>query len=403
MTVQGTTESGTFARTFAGDLATTMGLLSSDISTLTGTVSASLDGTSHIITLDAVTAGNGFSAGFDISGASISPTTLVENTGAQAQVDQIILGRTIATGDILSLTINSGSWSVPFALDADTTMNTLASDITTTLSGVVSAGFAGGILTLTSLVAGTSFTTSSLTIATTIPSTSVQPNIVPVAQKDFIDFERDPMAGDIFSLDFSGATSHVFSGTTLTGMLSSANLTLTGVAILSLSGTHAIEVLSSVPGTPFALSNAVRSNTPYTSESYTPNVVSVFPIREVDLPSATAGDMLTVTVDNGTAFTATGSDLASLQTSLNTSGKVTATLSGSSTLSLLGTLDIPFTITTANVVNSTSVTLNQAYVPAVSREVEIVPTVTGPATSLNSGWTMSVAFNGVNFTYLTNS
>lgn len=403
VTIQGTSQSGTFTRTFSGDLATTMGLLTSDISTLTGTVSASLDGTYHIITLDAVTAGNAFSAGFNISGASISPTTLVDNTGAQAQVDQIVLGRTIATGDVLSLTINSGSWSVPFATDANTTMNTLASDINATLSGVVSASFGGGILTITSLVPGTPFTTSSLTIATTIPSVNVQPNIVPVAQKDFIDFERDPMAGDVFSLDFSGTTSHALSGTTLTGMLSSANLTLTGVASLTLSGTHAIEVLSSIPGTPFTLSNAVRSNTPYASGSYTPNVVSVFPIREVDLPSATAGDILTVTVNNGTAFTATGSDLASLQASLNTSGKVTASLSGSSTLSLLGTLDIPFTITTANVVNSTSVTLNQAFVPAVSRDVEIVPTITAPATGLNSGWTMSVAFNGVNFTYLTNS
>ena len=403
VTVAGTTQSGTFTRTFSGDLATTMGLLTSDISTLTGTVSASLDGTSHIITLDAVTAGNPFSAGFNISGASISPTTLVANTGAQAQVDQIVLGRTIATGDVLSLTINTGSWSVPFATDANTTMNTLASDISTTLSGVVSASFGGGILTITSLIPGTPFTTSSLTIATTVPSVNIQPNIVPVAQKSFIDFERDPISGDIFSLDFSGTTSHTLSGTTLTGMISSANLTLTGVASLTLSGTHAIEVLSSVPGTPFTLSSAVRSNTPYASGSYTPNVVSVFPIREVDLPTATAGDILTVTVNNGTAFTATGSDLASLQASLNTSGKVTASLSGSSTLSLLGTLDIPFTITTADVVNSTSVTLNQAYVPAVSRDVEIVPTITAPATGLNSGWTMSVAFNGVNFTYLTNS
>ena len=171
-----------------------MGLLSSDISTLTGTVSASLDATSKILTLDAVTAGNGFTAAFNISGVSVTPTTIVENTGAQAQIDQINLGRSIATGDVLSLTVNSGSFTQTFTGDQTTTMNTLASDISSTLSGVVSAGYAGGILTLTSLIPGTPFTTSSLTIATTVPSTSVQPNIVPVAQKDFIDFERDPIA-----------------------------------------------------------------------------------------------------------------------------------------------------------------------------------------------------------------
>lgn len=184
---------------------------------------------------------------------------------------------------------------------------------------MVSAGYAGGILTLTSLVPGTPFTTSSLSIATTVPSTSIQPNIAPVAQKDFIDFERDSMPGDTFSFSFSGASLHALSGSTLTGLLDTANLTLTGVASFTLSGTHAVEVLSSVAGTPFALSNIARSNTPYASGSYTPNVVSVFPIREIDLPSVTLGDVITVTVDNGTIFSATGSDASGLLSSLNTS------------------------------------------------------------------------------------
>ena len=134
VTVVGTTQSGTFSRTYAGDLPTTMGLLTNDISTLTGVVSASLDGTSKIVTLDAVTAGNAFSAMFNIGGATITPTTLVNNTGSQAQVDQIVLGRTIATGDILSLMVNSGSFTVPFGVDQTTTMNTLASNISTSLS-----------------------------------------------------------------------------------------------------------------------------------------------------------------------------------------------------------------------------------------------------------------------------
>ena len=224
-----------------------------------------------------------------------------------------------------------------------------------------------------------------------------------MAQKDFIDFERDPMNGDIFSLDFSGSSVQDLSESTFTGLVNSANLSLTGVALLSMSGTHTLEILSSIAGTPFALLNTVRTNSPAYSGSYTSNVISVFPIREIDLPIATAGDVITVTVDNGTVFTATGSDIISLQASLNTSGIITATLSGSNILSLLGTLDIPFTITTANVTNSTTVTLNQAYVPAVSRSIEIVPTITAPATSLNSGWTMGVNFNGSNFTYLTNS
>lgn len=134
VTVSGATESGTFTRPFSGDLPTTMGLLSSDISTLTGTVSASLDATSKIITLDAVKAGNGFDARFNIAGTSIAPTTLTENTGSQAQVDQIVLGRTIASGDVLSLTVNTGSFSIPFAVDSDTTMSTLASSISSSLS-----------------------------------------------------------------------------------------------------------------------------------------------------------------------------------------------------------------------------------------------------------------------------
>lgn len=402
VSVSGATQSGTFTRAFAGDLSTTMGLLVSDISSLTGTVSASLDGTSHIITLDAVTAGNGFSATLSVGGATIAPTTLTDNTGSLAQIDQITLGRTIAVGDTLSLTVNTGSFARAFAVDQDTTMNSLASDINTALTGAVSASYAGGVLTLTSQVEGTPFTTSALTIATTVSSASVQPNIVPVAQQDFVDFERDPLAGDVFAIDFSGTLSGTFSGSTLTGLINSANLSLSGVASLTLSGTHAIEVTSSVAGTPFALSNAVRSNTPSANGNYTANVVSVFPIREVDLPAATPGDVLTVTVNNGSVFTATGSDAASLVASLNASSVVTATLSGS-TVSILGNLDVSLTVSTANVVNSTAVTLNQAFVPAVARSVELIPTVTAPATTLNSGWTMSVTLNGANFAYLTQS
>ena len=402
VTVVGASESGTFTRFFAGDLSITMGLLASDISSLTGTVSASLDGTSKVITLDAVTAGNGFTAAFNISGAAIAPSTLIENTGSRAQIDQIVLTRTIASGDTLSLTVNTGSFVRAFSGNQNTTLSALASDIATALPTEVSATYAGGILTLASLIPGTPFTASSLTIATTVASTSVQPNIVPVAQNEFVDFERDSMAGDVFSLDFSGSLALTLNGTTFTGLVNSANLSLAGVASLTMSGTHAIEVRSSVPGTPFALSNAIRSNTPFASGSYTSNVVSVFPIREIDLPTAIVGDILTVTVNNGTSFTATGSDTTSLLSSLNISGVVTATLSGS-TISLLGMLDTPFTVSFSSVVNSTTVTLNQAFVPAVSRSVEIVPTVTAPATSLNSGWTMSVAFNGTNFAYLTSS
>lgn len=402
VTVSGATQSGIFTRMFVGDLSTTMGLLVSDISSLTGTVSASLDGTSTVLTLDAVTAGNGFTATLSVGGATIAPTTLTANTGSQTQIDQINLSRTIAAGDTLSLTVNSGSFVRAFAVDQTTTMNALANDINAALSGAVSVSYTGGVLTLTSQTAGTPFTTSSLTIATTVSSVSVQPNIVPVAQQDFVDFERDPIVGDTFALSFSGTQSGTFSGSTLTGLVNVANASLSGVASLALSGTHAIEVTSSVPGTPFMLSNATRSNTPSANGNYTANVVSVFPIREVDLPSVTPGDVLTVTVDNGSAFTATGSDAASLVASLNASNIVTATPSGS-TVSLLGNLDIPFTVSTANVVNSTVVTLHQAFVPAVARHVEMVPTVTAPATTLNSGWTMSVTLNGANFAYLTHS
>lgn len=227
VTVLGVTESGTFTRTFGGDLATTMGLLTSDISSLTGSVSASLDGTSKIITLNSVIAGNGFNAVFNIGGASITSSTIVANTGSQAQIDQINLGRVIATGDTLSLSVNTGSFTRAFAVDQTTTMDAFASDISTALAGVVSAAYAGGILTLTSQVAGTPFTTSALTIATTVASANVQPNIVPVAQKDFVEYERDPMAGDIFSLHFSGSLVQTLTGSTLTGLVNSANISLT--------------------------------------------------------------------------------------------------------------------------------------------------------------------------------
>lgn len=160
-------------------------------------------------------------------------------------------------------------------------------------------------------------------------------------------------------------------------------------------------MVSSVPGIPFALSNPIRTNTPLNSE-LTANVVSVFPIREVDLPAQTLGDVLAVSVSNGSLFSATGSDSTSLVASLNTSGIVTASLSGS-TISLLGNLDIPFTVTAATVSNNTLVTLNQAFVPAVARHVELVPTITAPATGMNSGWTVAVHFNGANFSYLTAS
>ena len=81
---------------------------------------------------------------------------------------------------------------------------------------------------------------------------------------------------------------------------------------------------------------------------------------------------------------------------------MSATLSGS-TISLLGLKDIPFLVTQATVVNTTTVTLNQAYVAPISRDVELVPMITAPATTYNAGWTMNITLNGENFSYLTHS
>ena len=129
-----------------------MGLLVSDISSLTGTVSASLGATSRILTLDAVKAGNGFSASLSIGGVTIAPTTITENTGALSQIDQIVLSRAIAPEDTLSLTINGHLFTRAFMTDSDTTLHALRDDINTTLTGVVSASFTDSALLFTSLM-----------------------------------------------------------------------------------------------------------------------------------------------------------------------------------------------------------------------------------------------------------
>lgn len=94
----------TLTQAFSTDAASTLALLNTQIDNL-ATVNSSVDTTTGVFTITSATAGVPFTASFVTTGATIDGTTLVENTGAQAQVDVLSVNRQIVNSDTLTLTL----------------------------------------------------------------------------------------------------------------------------------------------------------------------------------------------------------------------------------------------------------------------------------------------------------
>lgn len=292
--------------------------LSSHVNTaLAGIVSTTLSGASSLA-ITAVTPGIPFATGnLNISGGTALVVPLIPNRVAVAQVDQIILPRSLVAGDVLSTTIAVPSVSLSKTFTG-TTLTGVSANISTDpqvglyLSGAVSSN----TLTLTSRIPGTAFTTSTVHINSTITSANVNPNIAAVARVDRITFPRALVTGDSVSLTINGNTvTSSFSGTsaaTLTALASSISGATVGVGALS-SGL-AITVSSTVPGQDFTLSDVTLEN----SNQATVLVTPITPVKQKNTYSFNAqeltGDVFSLVINSTTL---TGSTLTGVVNAIN--------------------------------------------------------------------------------------
>lgn len=319
--------------------------LSSRINTdLAGIVTTTLSG-ANSLDITAVVPGTPFATGnLNIAGGTALVVPLIANRVAVAQVDQVILSRSLVAGDTVYTTVSVPSVSLSRVF-ASATLTGLSANISSDpqVGLYVSGSVSGNTLTLTALHPGTAFSTATAHIDSLIHSVNVNPNVPAVSKVDSLTFPRSLVAGDSVSLTINGNTVvSSFSGssaTTLTTLAASISAATVGVSALS-SGLD-ILVSSTVPGQDFSLSSVTLEN----SKQATVLVTPIVPVKQKNTYSFNAqelaGDVFSVSV-NSTSIT--GSTLSGVVDAINMANLgVDASLVGQSIEMLAHTGGIAFT------------------------------------------------------------
>ncbi len=175
--------------------------------TLAGIVTTSLSGASSLA-ITAAVPGTPFATGsLDLSGGTMLVVPLIPNRVAVAQVNQIILPRSIVAGDTLYTTV-----AIPSVSLSKVFTGTTLADLSSAMSvdgqvGLyVSGAVSGNTLTITSRIPGTDFTTSATYINTLVNSVNVDANVPAVAKVSRISLPRALVSGDSISLTVNGNT-----------------------------------------------------------------------------------------------------------------------------------------------------------------------------------------------------
>lgn len=315
--------------------------------TLSGTIVSTLSGASTLA-LTAIVPGVSFATGnLNITGGAAAVVPLVPNRLAVAQVDQVVLPRSLVTGDTVYATVASSGGTYTFS---SATLTGLSANISShgTVGLFVSGSVSGNTLTLTSRTPGIAFTTSAAHIDSQISSANVQANVPAVAKIENITFPRSLVAGDSVSLTINGNTvTQAFSGSssaTLAALASSLSGATVGVMAVS-SGLD-ITISSTVAGQDFTLSSVTIEN----SNQATVLVTPIVPVKQKNTyafaGTELAGDIFSVVI-NGT--TVTGSTLTGVVDAINAGNLgVDASLVGQSIEVLAHTGGIAFTAADMN-------------------------------------------------------
>lgn len=301
-----------FTQAFTGgtDVAT-LGALQAQIASSTG---ATLGYVGNVLTFTAETSGVAFVlSGFTVQN-SVLPAITVANTAPVKQQTQFILP-TFVAGDAIDFTLNSTSVTGAFLIDQTGTVNALMTTIS--LLNMVDPSYSGGILNMTSQVAGSAFALSSATITNTTAPIIVTANVP--AQAQVIDLTpggpviegltyRATINGQDYDyLTLSGNTSiEIISGlaslmATNTGVIVSTGATLRvtaatpGVAFTY--ATTVLDITAPIASTPISTPETLKSGSTSTSTIQSNEDGDIYLILSGALANTTS-DITTAIVGN---------------------------------------------------------------------------------------------------------
>lgn len=340
-----------------------------------------------------------------IQDAPASFTNLVNNVVAVAKEAQVTVSANLVAGDSLSMTVAGTPVNVVFSGSKDATLTAFANMVSS--GTTVNADFSGAtnVLHFIAKTPGQDFSLSNLvTVSAGVPSTVVQPNVVPVAAEREIVLPRGIDAGEVLALDVNGST-------VTQSYLSGSNETIDAFTSLLDAATNVdvsrsgstLHFKSSVPGTDFTLGNLTMSGGVFVTHNDASNIPAVAQVDTISFArDFVAGDNVSVTLNGmpvSVPFNASSSGtLQDLSNAIDAMAGVHANFnvgarSVTVTADAAGT---PFTISNAALITSLSSSVVTANVNARTQQEKF----TLPR-QLQAGDTLRTVVNGntVNVAY----
>lgn len=345
-------------------------------------VNASLSGSLGLV-LEAKNAGTSFNVNSTkITNTSTSTTTQI-NVVWVAQVNTLTVPFSLVSGDTLTVNINGNPVSQTFVSDEATTLAALNTKIDALAEVNSSVDTTTKIFTITSSIAGTSFTASLAWTSTVINGTNIEANVENVAQIDNLVVNREIAAWDNLSLDIAGHTltqAFLTDKTTTLNALNTQINTLTEVSSV-FDWTSTFTITSKTAGTAFT-TGILTINSTYPSTSQVANVPAVAQIDTLTLSRDTIlGDKLSLMIDSGsiinTSFSGTNTDtLNDFVANINASQTwAIATVLGNTITFTASVAGVPFHVNSFVLENTSLGNTTTNNVVAVAQEDEFpIPT-----------------------------
>lgn len=267
----------TLTQNFNTDSLTTAGLFNTQIDALPEVTSVFGSG-SKKFTITSETPWVPFAiSNLTITRSPIVPTTTVANVVAVAQVSEVNMPQALFTGDVINFTLGWVGVTTNFAIDKNTTLTNFANQITALTSANGVYDNVNNKVVMTAKVAGQAFTMSNFVITSNgIVPANIQPNIVPVAQVDTINFPRPIYSDETIHLTISGTTINQPFNTDFNTTLNSLSLQADALNNVNSNYTGGIiTVTSSTPGIAFGTGNVTINGWTVNAVNIIPNVIAV--------------------------------------------------------------------------------------------------------------------------------
>lgn len=250
-------------------------------------VNSSFDTNTQKFTIISAVPGTAFDIGnLTITRAPTTPDNTVLNVVAVAQVSEISIPQELFSWDSIDFWINGILFSQSFSGTKDDSLTSLAQDITDNTP--VSAVYSGATskIVMTAKTPWIDFSMSNLIITSNWTSpTNLVANVVPVAQVEKISFPRAIYSDETISMTISGILINQSFDTDYTTTINSLSTQINNLWFVnsSLSGSDLV-VSSTIPWTPFSISDASLSGATVNGVNIIDNVVAVAQVNDISIP-----------------------------------------------------------------------------------------------------------------------